>query len=204
MAKKHKLFKRFSNACKKWPIVTGILIGICVAVFTIQTLVPREVWREYAFVPTNALSKPWTFVTSIFLHGDFNHLMFNLFGLAVFGYSVETTAGKRGFLTAFLLAGILSSFGTILTLPAHVASVGASGAIMGVLGFLAVIDPFHPVRFFTLFHHPAILWVILYGVINLVGLFSPPEGIGYAAHIGGLMAGISLGIHWRISKKSKS
>ena len=101
MAKKNRLFKRFSSFCKKWPIVTCILIVICVTVFIIQELVPKETWREYAFVPMDALSKPWTFVTSNFLHADINHLMFNLVCLAVFGYCVETSIGKKSFSGVF-------------------------------------------------------------------------------------------------------
>lgn len=205
MAKKNRLLKkimRFSNDCKKWPIVTCILIGICVTVFIIQDFVPKETWREYAFVPMDALSKPWTFVTSNFLHADINHLMFNLVGLAVFGYCVETSIGKKGLLAAFLLAGILCNFGSILTIPAQATSIGASGAIMGILGSLAVIDPFHPIRLLTIFHHPAIFWVIGYAILNFIGLFNPVGLIGYGAHLVGLATGILLGIYWRISKKS--
>jgi membrane associated rhomboid family serine protease len=129
--------------------------------------------------------------------------MFNLFGIAFFGYYVETAVGRRGLLMSFFLAGILSKSGTILTIPAHAASMGASAAIMGVLGFLAVIDPLHPVRFFTILHHPAISFVIIFGVLNLIGLFYPAGPIGYAAHLSGLIVGILLGIHWRNIKKIK-
>jgi len=108
----------------------------------------------------------------------------------------------KNLLAAFLLAGILSKFGSILTIPAQAASRGASSAIMGVLGSLAVIDPFHPVRFLTFFHNPAIFWVIGYAILNFIGLFSPVGLINYGAHLMGLAAGILLGIYWRISKKS--
>ncbi|MDH5685536.1 MAG: rhomboid family intramembrane serine protease [Hadesarchaea archaeon] len=203
MAKKNRLLKKimkFSDVHKGWPIVTCVLIGICIMVATIQTLVPEEIWGEYGLVPTTAIPKPWTFVTYVFLHSDINHLMFNLIGLAVFGYYVETVVNRKSLFMVFLLAGLAGAFGILLV---GRKAIGASAAIMGLLGFFGVTHPFHPVRFWTLFYHPAILFVILYGIVDFIGLFGPPTGIGLAAHICGLIIGISLGIYWRVKKKRR-
>lgn len=184
---------------KKWPVLTVVLIGICISVFIVQALVPYSTWRDFMFVPLLASSRPWTFVSSIFLHANFNHLMFNLFGLALFGYCVETSAGRTDFMITFFLAGILSKFGTILTIPVYGASLGASGAIMGVIGFLAIVDPLRRVWFFTFFPHPVIFWVFVFAVSNFMGLFNPAGPIGYGAHLCGLTVGILLGIYRRTS-----
>lgn len=83
-----RLFKKitkWSDAHKGWPIVTCVLIAICVMVFTAEVLFPDAGWREYALIPANALSRPWTLATSIFLHASLGHLVFNMIGLAFSG-----------------------------------------------------------------------------------------------------------------------
>lgn len=208
MPKLRKPFKKimkFSNTYKNWPIVTCVLIAICVVVFIIQTQVPDSVWIKYAFVPANALSKPWTFITFIFLHGSLDHLILNMTGFAFFGYYVETAIGRKGILTVFLLAGVLSSLGATLTATSTTASLGASGAITGVLGFLAVIKPDYPVRYFLfpLVYRPAIVAAVSWGIIDLFFQFTSPGTIAYGGHLAGLMAGGLFGALWRFSTKSK-
>jgi membrane associated rhomboid family serine protease len=207
MVKKHgfsKKIMRFSDAHRGWPIVTCVLIIICVAVFTAEVLFPDAGWREYAFIPANALSRPWTFATSIFLHASLDHLMFNMIALAFFGYYVETVVGRRSLLATFLLTGVLSGFGSILTTPSSAASWGASGAILGVLGFFAAVHPDYPVRYFFFpGYRPAIVAAITWGVLDFVFLLASTGPIGYGAHLAGLIAGGLLGACGRISKKRR-
>ena len=115
MIKPHRLLIRAarSYARKKWPIATCLLVGICVAVFAFQIVYPEEVWEKYAFVPAEARSRPWTFVTSTFLHSGLDHLMLNLIGLAIFGYAVEVKLGGRNLLTVFFCWNPFSSGGHV-------------------------------------------------------------------------------------------
>lgn len=204
MGKRYKRFKKimkFSDAHRGWPIVTCVLIGICVSVFIIQVLVPKGVWVDHALMPANALSRPWTFVTYIFLHSSLTHLIFNLTFFVFFGYCVETAIGRKGLLIAFLSTGILGGFVGILITSSTTALVGASGAIMGVAGFLAAIYPAYPVRFFFFpGYRPAIFAVIFYGLFDLIYLFASDSQVASAAHLAGLIAGILLGLYWRIRK----
>lgn len=206
MAKRYKHFKKimkFSGSHKGWPIVTCVLIVVCVMVFIIQALVPAGVWAEYALVPANALSRPWTFVSYIFLHSSFDHLMFNLIFFAFWGYYAEIAVGKKGLLAAFLLAGILGGIGGMLIAYPLSMLVGASAAILGVSGFLAAIHPDYPVRLFLPFYRPAISAVVFYWVFDFVYLLTSTHPTAYGAHLVGLAAGILLGIFWKRSSAKK-
>ena len=186
--------RKFSDSHKEWPVVTCLLITVCFAVFAAQQLVPAEVWGEYVFVSKNAFSRPWTFVTSIFLHSDLDHLMFNMVGLAFFGYYVETVVGRKSLLIVFFSAGVAGAF-SILPL---VGGLGASAAIMGTLGFLAVTNPDYPVKtFFIPWYRPALFLAILYGTFDFLYPFTLKEPIGYGAHLAGLFMGGLLGVYWK-------
>ena len=75
----------------------------------------------------------WRIITSMFLHGGFMHVLFNMFSLFLFGPELEKIAGKTRFLAIYLLAGIGGGLATLLTQNMMYASVGASGAIFGIL-----------------------------------------------------------------------
>ena len=183
---------------KKWPIITCVLIVTCIAVFVAEILFPEVDWREFAFVPANVWSRPWTFVTAHFLHVNLEHLVFNMIGLAFFGYYVETVVGRRGLLVAFVLGGVSGDFGSILTTSPLAASWGASDAILGLLGFLAAVDPSYPVRYFFFpGYRPAIVAAVTWGVIDFAFLLTTTGPVGYGAHIAGLVGGGLLGVFWR-------
>ena len=87
------------------------------------------------FIPGLALERPWTFITYLFLHGDFWHLFGNMLGLYFLGPRVESRLGGRRFLTLYFLSGIVGAALSIPLAP-NAAIIGASGAVFGVmLGF---------------------------------------------------------------------
>lgn len=205
MAKRRRLFRKimkFFDAHKEWPIVTSVLIGICFAIFAFQQLVSIRIWGEYMLIPQSAFSRPWTFVTSIFLHANLDHLMFNMLGLAFFGYYVETAVGRKSLVMVFFLAGFT---GGLSLLPlVGIGALGASGAIMGVLGFLAATNPDYPVRtFFVPWYRPALYLAVLYGTFDFLYLFASTEPIAYSAHLAGLVTGGLLGIYWKRRAKKQ-
>jgi hypothetical protein len=138
----------------------------------------------------------WTLVTSMFMHGSLFHLFANMMSLFFLGGLLERIIGKKRFLLAYFASGIIASlffvfFAYAFSLDMEVQAVGASGAIFGVAGMLAVLTPRMPV--YILFIPVAMpMW---FGVILILMLlwiisaaFSMP--IGNLAHFGGLIVGL--------------
>lgn len=175
------------------PLWTLILLAAIFLIFLFEMVVPL---REFAFVPAQAFEKPWTFITSIFLHADFSHLFFNMFALFIFGLYLEPKVGRKTFLIIFILAGIAGNFGYMLTNSnPNIPGVGASGAIFGIIGALTAIAPLSLI-FFGFAPMPMIVAAVLWGLTEFLGLFVP-SNIARGAHLGGLFLGIAYGLYLR-------
>lgn len=200
-------------ATRREPLALYALIGLNAAVFLIQSLLPmparERLWQLLGLVPLRFLAPelpgipPWaTLLTSQFLHGDLLHLLFNLWTLWLFGRAVEDRLGSLRFLAFYLGCGIAAGLAHALVHPASpVPTIGASGAISGVLGCYARLFPFSrlvlfvPVLFLPLFFEvPALLFALFWLMTQIVpGLFALGTGlsggIAWWAHIGGFAAG---------------
>ena len=177
----------------KWVLV---LIAISVLVFLIQLSSDSIEWVWFAFTPALALDMPWIFVTSIFLHAGFTHLIFNMFALLTFGTLLENIVGGRRFLTIFFAAGIVGNLGYMVTSgDPWVPAIGASGAIFGVIGLLTVLRPWLIV-FVSGLPMPLLVAAIIWAVLDLSGLFAP-SGVAHGAHLAGLFLGVAYGIFFR-------
>lgn len=164
---------------------------VCVFVFLLQlAFVPLT--DQLALVSADALYHPWTLVTSIFAHGSFEHLFFNMFALFLFGVLLENIIGGRRWLIVFFAAGIL---GGLAGIPLYDSSLGASGAIFGIMGALAVLRP-KMVIYFSYVPLPMYVAVPLWAAGDLLGLFIP-SGVANAAHLAGLAIGLAAGFIWR-------
>lgn len=140
-----------------------------------------------------------TFLTSMFMHGGFSHILGNMMFLWVFGDNLENMLGHVRYLAFYLVCGIAAALSQVLMdTNSIIPMLGASGAISGVLGGYILLFPRRRVRaliFNFLTEVPAFvalgLW-IAYQVIQ--GYFSSAEtgGVAYAAHIGGFVAGVVL------------
>jgi membrane associated rhomboid family serine protease len=171
------------------------LIGISVIVFIIQQI--TNLWIYLAFIPAFALQAPWMFLTSIFLHAGFSHLLFNMFSLFFFGIYLEKIVSREVFLAIFLLSGIAGSFGYMLTAADPFGpGLGASGAVYGVMGALAVLAPRMIIFVYGFLPLPMIVAAILYAIIDYAGLFVP-SGIAHGAHLGGMFVGGVFGLYLR-------
>lgn len=181
---------------------TFVLMGICLAVFLLQYTNLFD-WELFAFTPSLALERPWTFITSIFLHGGVSHLFFNMFALFMFGLVLESRIGSRNFIILFLLAGIAGSLGYMATASDKtIPAIGASGSIYGVLGALAVIMPFMVVWVFGMAPMPMIAVAFVYALMEFFGLFAP-GGIAHGAHLGGLFIGLIFGLYFRKQERKR-
>lgn len=167
------------------------LVIICVIVFVLQNIF-SNLTDEFALVSADVFYKPWTIITYIFLHGSFLHLFYNMFALALFGSALEGVIGGRKFLILFFTSGIIAGIGSILF---YTASIGASGAIYGILGSLAVLRPRMTV-YVSYVPMPMALAVVLWALGDFFGLFTPSE-VANAAHLFGLIFGLIYGITLR-------
>ncbi len=156
------------------------------------------------FSPLTTSGQWWRLLTAVFLHLNIVHLLVNMYALYALGHLAERLYGARAYLGTYLLAGIAGSCGTLLFSPQAV-SVGASGAIFGLMGvlgvFLATDHEFLSAgarkKLFTNF--------AAYGIYSLMQGFGR-AGIDNAAHVGGLLAGIimawAIGTPLRLKKET--
>ena len=155
-------------------------------------------------------------LTAMFLHGGFGHLLGNMLFLWIFGDNIEHKLGRFGYGVAYLLTGMLAAFGdAALRWGSAIPSVGASGAISGVLGLYFVFFPHNRVRVFV-FLFPfwvdivelAAKWVLgAYVVFNNVLpllLTAGAGGVSYGAHLGGFVAGWFLARRLAVARAPSS
>jgi hypothetical protein len=168
------------------------IVAICVIVFIFQNIY-EDLTNQFSLDSSLFLSRPWTIVTYLFLHGRFEHLFYNMFALGLFGSVLESIIGGKKFLLTFFISGIISGVGSLIF---YISSIGASGAIYGILGILAVLRPRMTV-YVSFVPLPMALAVIFWAAGDLLGLFSPSDLIGHAAHLFGLIFGLIYGITLR-------
>lgn len=213
---------RDTNPLRRRPVATWTLIALTSGVYRFEVLLhPRhlqEVAYLFGIVPARyshpgwavAVGFPadeyWPFVTSMFLHAGFVHLASNMWILWVFGDNVEDRIGRLRFLIFYLMTGFIAGLLHWWTNPHSVVpTVGASGAIAGVLGAYLVFYP--RARVLTLllllfwpltFEMPAVFYLLWWFAIQLASgtasLLGPERigGIAWWAHVGGFAAGAAL------------
>ncbi len=183
------------------PLWTFIFIGVCFVAFFIPNL--TELWVYMTFVPAFALEMPWMFISSIFLHASFDHLFFNMFALFFFGLYLERMVGRTAFAALFLFSGIIGNVGYMITAPnPYIPAVGASGAVYGVIGALAILTPFLLVYIYGMLPVPMIVAAFLWGLLDFLGLFNP-SGIAHGAHLLGMLVGITYGLILRMRTRRR-
>lgn len=179
--------------------VVVYIIITCFLLFIASFISPRF---EYylGFVPALFLERPWTLLTSIFMHAGIMHILFNMITLYFFGTFLTNLVGDVKFLIVFLLGGIAGNL-LFMAFPSNefLVVVGASGAIFAVGGTLAVMRPRLPVFVFPI-PVPIPLWVAILGGFALTfGGMS----IAWEAHLGGLVFGILAGLYFRFTESRR-
>jgi len=170
--------------------LTFVLIGINILVFFLGQIVPRS--QIYlAMVPGLVVTRYylWQFVTYMFVHGGFSHILFNMLGLFFFGASVERRMGSREFLLFYLLTGTLAGIFSFLvyyfTGAYYVVLVGASGAVYAVLLAYAVYYPDSRIYIFGLIPVKAPVLVVAYTVIAVFSQASGGSNVAHLTHLAG-------------------
>lgn len=168
------------------------LCGIMFVIFLIQLLFSR--FTDLFLLNSLAFVQIWRFITPIFLHGGFAHLLYNIFALALFGSMLERLIGSRRFLIVFFISGILAN---IVSVNFYDSSLGASGAIFGIIGALVVIRPFMFIFAFG-FPMPMFLAGIIWAIGDLIGFFyNSGSNTANIAHLSGMFFGLLLGFIYR-------
>lgn len=136
--------------------------------------------------------QPWRFITAIFLHGSLGHLIFNLLALALFGLVLESVVGSKKFLRIFFISGVVAN---LIAVNYYPSSLGASGAIYGILGALVILRPMMTVWVYNL-PMPMFIAGIVWVMGGIMGLFYPSD-IGHIAHLSGIGIGLIFGLIYR-------
>jgi membrane associated rhomboid family serine protease len=202
------------------PVITWMLIVTNCLVFLFQdSLSPYELkllLRQFALIPARYTASGETelaaidilpFFSMIFLHGGWLHLILNMWTLWLFGPTVEDRLGHGRYLAFYLACGLAASFAHVMFNPTSIVpALGASGAIAGILGCymrlfpLARIVVLVPILFIPLFIEVyALVFIGLWFLLQIFGsaaeLLQPSSsgGVAWWAHVGGFVAGFTLG-----------
>jgi membrane associated rhomboid family serine protease len=166
--------------------------------------IPYEILTFTDVWPPDVVPPPFTILTSMFLHGSWLHLAFNMLSLWIFGNNVEDALGRARFVAFYLLAGIAAAlaqtFASAAAGDVEVPMVGASGAIAGILaGYLVlfpqarVLTAIVLVVFVRLVYLPARIFIVGWFVLQILAVvLGGSPGVAFFAHIGGFVAGFLL------------
>ncbi len=163
-----------------------------IAVFVAQILIPSLV-NPYIFglVPVLVIKKLfiWQLVTYMFLHGGFGHIFFNMFALWMFGMELERTWGTREFVKYYFITGISAGISSLLwNWGSPYPTIGASGAVYGILAAYALFFPDRYVYLYFLFPIKMKYLALILGAIEFLSMYQN-DGIAHIAHLGGMVVG---------------
>ena len=185
------------SSVRRRPILTWSLLAANIVYWLIGTVAGAnndpEVLIDFGamFGPLVARGEYWRLLTAMFLHVGIVHLVFNVFGLLIFGQLVEKSYGSTRFLIIYILAGLFGSVFSYMFNSTTI-GVGASGAVFGVLGALAAFFLRQRDTFGVIARQNLAGLILLVGVNLVFGFITP--GIDNWAHMGGLASGFGLGL----------
>src|SRR5258705_9139058 len=184
------------------PPVTQALILINAVVFFAQPVLGGSAFSSLALWPLGSQFMPWQVLTYAFVHASLPHLLFNMFGVFMFGGDLERVWGPRRYVSYYLTCALAAAAAQLLVTGltgAQYPTVGASGALFGLLLAFARVFPNRiimplippiPMR--------APVFVVVYGALELVlGVTGTQAGVAHFAHLGGLAGGFLFMRFWR-------
>src|SRR5258708_14880867 len=204
------------------PIATWLLILINCLVFLFETAIPQHTLERFCYlfgiVPARythpdwalwiglPIDDYWPFLTSMFLHGGWVHVIGNMWTLWIFGDNVEDRMGPGRFVVFYLVCGFIVGLVHSLTNPdSTLPTIGASGAIAGVMGAYFFLFPYSrlivivPILFFPFFFEmPAVIYLGFWALTQFfsgalsLGNSGSVGGVAFWAHAGGFAGGIVL------------
>ena len=158
-----------------------------------EKVIPTDRFTYYlGLIPYYFTSRPWTILTSMFVHSGFGHIFGNMITLYFFGSFLNRLVGNGRFLLIYFIGGIAGNALYLLLGQSLSIVVGASGAVYAIAGALVVMMPKLPVRLYFII--PVPLWVV---VLVFFVLWSFIPGVAWQAHLGGLAVGLIAGYFLR-------
>ncbi|MGH8558630.1 MAG: rhomboid family intramembrane serine protease [Methylococcales bacterium] len=218
--------------CENTPIVTWTLIGVNIVLFLLLKLLNEpaavQILHLYGLVPARYFHPEWAaalgypagnylpFLSNMFLHAGWSHLLFNIWLIWIFADNIEDVMGKPRFLMFYLICGLVAGLVHMTYNPgSQMPTVGASGAIAGVLGAYFFLYPYAkiviwiPILFLPIFIQvPAVaflgVWVIfqLNEATTAIVVGQAYMDVAWWGHLGGFVAGAVLHRFFLISRKS--
>jgi membrane associated rhomboid family serine protease len=190
-------FSFFPPVIKALLIINGLMwlfFGLFLPAFTFQNVPIFVIFREYLELwPLGTNFWPWQLVTYMFLHGGFWHIFFNMLMLWMFGMELEHTWGSVKFLVYYLLCGVGAGIANLLVAPmlGQVApTVGASGAVFGILVAFGMLWPDRPIYIYFLLPIRAKYFIAAsIGLELFTGITGSSDGVAHIAHLGGAAVG---------------
>ena len=209
-----------------WTITPAVKVlilanaGVFVLTALLGAFSPRSqqlFFQWFGLVPADFLFRfrLWQPLTYLFLHGGFGHIFFNMLGLWMFGSALERNWGRRRFLRYYFLTGagagllnVAASFVWGGPAPLLV-TIGASGALYGILLAFGVLYPHTPIYLWFLFAIPARIFVLIYGTLAFVSALSGPgSGISHVSHLGGMLFGYAYlrgdGLYYALRRRLRN
>lgn len=169
-----------------------ILIALNVILFVVTLATPSLI-VSFGLAPAGFAERPWTILTSLFLHGSFGHILGNMITLYFFGKYLRLLVGSSKFLLVYFIGGTLGGILYMLLAPPLSIAIGASGAVFALGGALAVMRPKLRVLVFPV-PVPMPLWAAVIGGFVIIS-FLP--NVAWQAHLGGLAFGAIGGYFFR-------
>ncbi len=185
------------------PTVTRTILLVTVGVFLLQivsaSFLPFDITPIFALNMAGILhGQIWRFITYLFLHGNFLHIFVNMFVLVIFGAEMERNLGKSRFMLLYFVCGIIGGIGWLIisgNVPGY--CIGASGAILGLVGAYAGMFPTRKITLLLFFVIPLTMaartMAIGIGLFSLFALIGNSGNIAHAAHLFGGLAGYLYG-----------
>lgn len=198
------MFNNRGNILSDLPRVTKVLLIANIAVFLLDMVSKHILLRYFAMYTIHSGAfQPYQVITHMFLHGSFNHLFMNMFGLFMFGKALEMVLGEKKFFILYFLSGLGAAGLQLLIYYVQgtpSAMVGASGAIFGILAAFAVTFPnvelmiiFLPIPIKAKYFLPIYAVIeLFFGVANFQF-----DNVAHFAHLGGAIVGLLLVLYWK-------
>ena len=186
-----------------FPLVTMTIVIANALVFVLELAGGDAFVKQWALVPVDVVSGRHliTFLTSMFLHGSWSHILGNMVFLWAFGPEIEDAMNPGRYLAFYLAGGVVAGLAQVVASPGStVPTLGASGAIAAVMGAFLITYPRDRIRtvlligfFFTVTFVPAFLLIGLWFLIQLVSIGAVANmatgGVAYMANVGGIIFG---------------
>jgi rhomboid protease GluP len=184
-----------ADSIKQSRITLSLIIINIFCFITFNIILPIEYILTLVQINSNIINgEYWRLFTSMFLHADIMHILSNMIALLLFGAAVENNYSKLEYLIIYFISGLIGNLFSLLLLPLNTISLGASGAIFGLIGAAFIL--------YTVEGEKTLIFLgLFYLAYFIISSFAP--GINLWAHLFGLLGGICFGYIFARKRKNR-